>query len=201
MSQSRDATRTKTVILEATLKLLASEGTRVTIAQVAAAAGVSKGGLLHHFKSRENLFYEATVNSIERFRAEVLTFVDLSENAPGKLLRAYVRALCGGSEFVMRAFSHGAVWAQLNSIPGALHLNEMDSARWEQEFAADGLDQHIIDVVRLAAEGAVQARLTDNTFSRDDLEVVKVKLLTLTLPFAGKPAHFPQLLEAEPLDR
>src|SRR5699024_3252425 len=122
MSLSRDATRTKAVILETTLKLLATEGTGVTIAQVADAAGISKGGLLHHFKSREQLFHEATVDSIDRFRAEVLHFVDLSENAPGKLLRAYVRALCGGSPVAMRAFSHGAVWAQLNSIPGALTL-------------------------------------------------------------------------------
>src|SRR5699024_2025440 len=125
---------------------------------------------------------------------------DLSENAPGKLLRAYVRALCGGSPVAMRAFSHGAVWAQLNSIPGALTLNKVDSERWEQEFAADGLDPNVIEVVRLAVEGAVQARLTDNTFTDADLQQVKEKLLTLTLPFAGGPARLPQLGEAPPAD-
>lgn len=188
VNQVRDAERTKRHILDSTVRLLSAEGTGVTLARIAQDAGVSKGGLLHHFENRDHLLYAALIDANERFREEVMQFVDLSENVPGKVLRAYVRALCGGSEFVMRAFSSSGLWTQLQSYAGAKEIFQSDSVQWETDLAADGLDDDVILIVRLAAEGAVGAWLVESTFSDDHLVRARDRLVELTLPDGDRPA-------------
>lgn len=189
----RDAERTKRQILDATVRLLSTEGTGVTLARISKEAGVSKGGLLHHFENRDHLLYASLIDANNRFRDEVLGFLDLADNHPGKVLRAYVRALCGGSEFVMRAFSNSGLWTQLHSYEGAKAIFTNDAEQWEHDLAADGLDADVILVVRLAAEGAVGAWLIDGTFTDADLVRARERLIALTLPdSAGGPARLPQ---------
>lgn len=185
MSDIRDAPRTRRLILDAAAKCLADQGTGCSLAAVAQVAGVSKSGLLHHYPARDDLMRAVMQDSVDRFRAEILRFVDLSENYPGKVLRAYVRALCGGSDEAMLDFAHTSVWNQLSHVPGVEEMQQRDLEEWDAAFAQDGLDPDRVLVVKHAAEGVVGSRLYDPTFTETDLRRVRELLIGLTLPSQG----------------
>ena len=83
--------------------------------------------------------------------------LDASDERPGRLLRAYVRALCSGSEEVLRYFSPTPVWAGVFEFPEAIEVSERDAAWWAENLAADGLSPQRVLVVRRAAEGLAMA--------------------------------------------
>ena len=92
---SRNAERTRHGILHAARAVLAERGTATTVQEVATAAGMSKSGLLHHFVSRDVLLRAVVEDCLQQVHGRVMAHLDLAENRPGKVLRAYVRALCG----------------------------------------------------------------------------------------------------------
>ncbi|WP_136034711.1 TetR/AcrR family transcriptional regulator [Microbacterium sp. PF5] len=150
---SRNAERTRGVILDAAVEALATHGTGISLAAIAQRAGVSKGGLLHHFPSKDALILALVEDSNRKFREHVAEFLDLSENEPGKMLRAYVRALCSGGEATTHYFTTAPAWAGIYQIPEIVALSTSDAAWWETQLALDGLSPERIMVVRHAAEG------------------------------------------------
>ncbi len=64
----------------------------LTLDSVAKEAGVSKGGLLHHFRSKDMLIETMLRRLFEDFAARVQTYADQETPTPGRWLRAYVRA-------------------------------------------------------------------------------------------------------------
>ena len=52
----RDSIRTRRALLDTAARLVAERGAGISLDLIAQSAGVSKGGLLHHFRSREALF-------------------------------------------------------------------------------------------------------------------------------------------------
>jgi AcrR family transcriptional regulator len=84
-------------ILYAFEGLLIAEGERAaTLDAVAAAAGVSKGGLLYHFKSREAL----TGGLVQKLRALADADFQFMRNAPEGAARYYVRtSVFAGTSF------------------------------------------------------------------------------------------------------
>lgn len=139
------------------MQAITERGTGVSLSQVASLAGVSKSGMLHHFGTREQLFIAVVEDANERFRTEVLAHLDLSENRPGKMLRAYVRALCGGSAEVAQYFASAPTWNGLDTIPALAQAMEADDQWWTERFTLDGLDPDLVQVVRRAAEGIAAA--------------------------------------------
>ena len=154
---TRNAERTRTAVLKAAVKVLAERGTGASLAQIAEVAGVSKSGLLHHFASREQLIIALMEDVVATLREAVMQHLDVSEERPGRLLRAYVRALCSGSEDVLRYFSPTPVWAGVFDFPEAIEVAERDAAWWAEHLAADGLSPRRVLVVRRAAEGLAMA--------------------------------------------
>jgi AcrR family transcriptional regulator len=150
---SRNAERTKAAILDAAVEALASHGTGVSLAAIAQGAGVSKGGLLHHFPSKDALILALVEDANRKFREHVAQFLDLSENEPGKMLRAYVRALCSGGEATTHYFTTAPAWAGIYQIAEIVALSEADARWWKTQLALDGLSEERILVVRHAAEG------------------------------------------------
>lgn len=153
----RNAERTRRAVLDAAIALLNERGTSVSLADVAERAGVSKGGLMHHFPSREALFNALAIDVLDRFRAAVNAHLDLSENTPGKLLRAYVRTLCGGAPDVMREFSASPIWNTLTHNPEIATAMSEDNELWRTDLSADGIDATHVAIVRRAAEGLAAA--------------------------------------------
>ena len=182
--QKRNTERTRRAVLDAAVHAILERGTGVTLAEIADSAGVSKSGLIHHFGSRDQLFIDVVKDMSEQLRATVVAELDLSENHPGKMLRAYVRALCkGGAEAAAaRDFASAANWNGLYAIPVIAALLEEYDAWWGEQFAADGLSAERIQIVRRAAEGVVAAVLQGG---EDESSIATARRLLLELATEG----------------
>jgi len=152
----------------------------VALGDIAQQAGVSKGGLLHHFPSRNALFLAVAEDALGSVRSRVQSTVDLSENRPGKLLRAYVRVLCGDEDAARTSYDPSGLWSALDAVPGVARLLEEDTAWWHTAFASDGLHPDRILVVRHAAEGLAAAFAFDSAVTADTLAHARMVLLALT---------------------
>lgn len=177
---TRNAERTRRAILDAAERSLREHGAGVSLVDIAAASGVSKSGLLHHFKTRNALLLAVTEDALERFRSNVMEFVDLAENHPGKVLRAYVRALCGGSREAMEFLTFSGLWNNVHMIAGATEAIEADGAEWTAAFARDGLHPDRILVVKHAAEGLAEAAMYDASIGEAELARGRQILLAFT---------------------
>lgn len=155
--KTRSTERTRRAVLDAAFAAVAERGTGVSLAHVADLAGVSKSGLLHHFGSREQLFVAVVDDANERFKVIIESHLEPDDASPGRWLRAYVRALCGGSEEAARYFDTAPAWNGLFSVEGVPAIMEADAAWWTRCFAADGLHPQRVQIVRRAAEGIAAA--------------------------------------------
>src|SRR5688500_5757292 len=97
---TRDKERTRRAILVAAEKMFSERGSKARLADIAASAGVTQSGIRHHFHSREALLFGVAEDIVQRYWTEIHNMVDLSENRPGKLMRAYVRALTGADDLL-----------------------------------------------------------------------------------------------------
>lgn len=179
---TRDRERTRAAVLEAAERLLGEQGTRVSVAEVAGAAGVSKSGLLHHFPSREALLLAVAERGLQGLVDEVDRHLDPDDTAPGRRTRAYVRALCGGSPTSAALFSPTALLNALLDVEGAEELVRADAEHWRRFFLDDGLPAARHLVVRHAAEGLAAASTVDPYLTGDELAVARDALLDLTRP-------------------
>ena len=182
--KSRSSEKTRRAILDVAARQVAQHGLAVSLSKIAAAAGVSKGGLLHHFPSREDLIRALGKDCIEMLRTEVQGFIDLSENRPGKMLRAYVRALCGGSRAAMVYFADSSNWFALIDVPEIKQAVTENARWWDEQFLADGLALERIQLVRRAAEGVAAAHVWGEA---DDGEVGRLRDLLLALTEQSVP--------------
>ncbi len=180
---SRNTERTRAAILAAARTVVTERGTATTLQQVAEVAGLSKSGLLHHFANKNELFLAVMRDYFEGLRAAVSAQIDLSENHPGKALRAYVRALCAPDSPVRAEFaSYADFGTYLESLPGVHELNLEDNAYWREFLAQDGLDPELISIVRYAAGGLAAASAYDENVLTADLPRAYPKLLAMTEP-------------------
>jgi AcrR family transcriptional regulator len=154
---TRNAERTRAAVLAAAAEAMAERGTGVSLDHIATRAGVSKSGLQHHFPSREALIVALVDDAQQQLREAVMSHLDLSENTPGKLLRAYVRAMTSGSDATTHYFTAAPSWAGIAQIPKVMEITAADAQWWKENLAADGLDADRITVVRRAAEGLAAA--------------------------------------------
>lgn len=178
--QTRNAERTRRAVLDAATKVILEKGAAVTLAEVADAAGVSKSGLIHHFGSRDRLFIAVVEDVSAQFREAVLAQLDLAENYPGKMLRAYVRALCAGSSDALAArdFTSVSNWSAMYGIAAVAEAFQEHDAWWTEQFAKDGLSADLIQIVRRAAEGVAAAALQGG---EDEAGIATARRLLLDL--------------------
>lgn len=149
-------------ILEAYCTLLRTDGERAaTMDATAALAGVSKGGLLYHFPSKDALA-EAV---IERLLDTAREDNERMAAAPEGAARYYVRtSTVGDTEFdacyqaVVRlaAGSHTPAVAALDRVHGD----------WERLVRADVADPHAAEAIMLIGEGLYYHSTLPGSWSR-----------------------------------
>lgn len=178
--RTRNTERTRRAVLDAATQAILDRGAAVTLAEIAGEAGVSKSGLIHHFGNRDQLLVAVAEDVSEQFREAVVSQLDLSENFPGKMLRAYVRALCaaGTAAAAARDFTAASNWNGLSAITAAAEVFEERDAWWNAQFAADGLSAELIQIVRRAAEGVAAAALQGG---EDEASIATARRLLLEL--------------------
>lgn len=81
----------KSNLLDAAAEILIHESAqKLTLNLVAKKAGVSKGGLLHHFPSKEKLLDGLFHRELNLFRDEILAAMEKDPVATGRAARAYI---------------------------------------------------------------------------------------------------------------
>lgn len=175
---TRNLERTRKAILSAATSAVLSHGTSVSLESIAASAGVSKGGVIHHFPTKETLLADVVRESLAAFRARVHERVDLTENHPGKLLRAYVRALLDDSE-TGGVFVYPGVWRMLEEVQGVSEEIRQEADYWRDNFAADGLDADRTLLAQNAAEGVAANAQWDSGYTPEKIRQARDAILSL----------------------
>jgi AcrR family transcriptional regulator len=135
-------------ILAAAGRIIAREGSeRLTIASVAAEAGLSVGGLRYHFASKRDLLSGLVDASVEGFDRMLAS----AGSEPGDRTRAYIAATlsdCDGS-FDLASGLLAAVAIDSTLLQPLQHHFH----RWQDLLAHDGIDPSVATAVRLAMDG------------------------------------------------
>lgn len=145
-------------LLEEAARIAATEGLAgVTIDAVSKAAGVTKGGLFHHFASKQALIDGLMAESLAWIDAEIDRRMAADPDPAGRFTRAYVDCLFDDFER-----DDTPLWAAVcASLLGDASLRQAwkdwTEKRLEQ-FPDEGADVSLT-LVRLAADGAWYAAL------------------------------------------
>ncbi|MGY6547775.1 MAG: TetR/AcrR family transcriptional regulator [Roseinatronobacter sp.] len=140
-------------LLDMAANLAADLGiTAVTTQAVAAGAGVTKGGLFHHFANKDALLDAMVTDILQRVDAVIDARMALDPDPYGAFTRAYVAcALAPEHEALGRAWK--ALGVSMTAEHRLLRLwSDWLDARLRRHAATDGTRMH--EIVRLAADGA-----------------------------------------------
>lgn len=162
MKKKRNREETRKRILQATHELLREGGylTRFSLDAVAEAAGVSKGGLMHHFGSKDALLQAAARDAIDRFEVQMAAEMAAGVREPGDFTRAYVELILGDGV-------DGVDSQHLSPILlNYLRLAGQDAAsrfrHWQAWTDVDGIDVDLATIVRLAVDGLLYTEMIDS---------------------------------------
>lgn len=192
MKKEISQTNTRQLILQAANRLVLEKGvTHLTLEAVAKKAGVSKGGLLYHFPSKEDLIKNLIEHLNAQFEGEVARQLNLEtaakpagadDQAAGSWLRAFVRATFDANKLENNWLgSSAAILAAISTNPHLLEPFRQSFAGYQQHAEQDGLDPVLATVIRLAADGLWLAELFELAPPGGELrEQVERRLLELT---------------------
>lgn len=170
MNDKTPSSTTRDTILRAAGQVVLSDGVaRLTLEAVAKEAGLSKGGLLYHFPSKQALIEGMLSQLSDVFTARLERALDTDDSADdrGRWLRAYARATFAAEQEPL-AVSAGLL-AAVATNPDLLAPLRDNFARWQQLAEADGLDPAVATLIRLAVEGLWFADLFDFASPREPL--------------------------------
>lgn len=176
----RTPARTRQKLLDAAATVIRKRGTGATLDDIAAASGVSKGGLLYHFSTKDELFQALASNLFQEFRQAVHAAVEPADTSPGRLTRAYIRASMDtrGSQYTLR--DELILTAQLMTHPGIAEIARAESEQWNAELRADGLSEETRALAVAAADGIASASIWGDVTSPDERDRLQQRLLALT---------------------
>jgi AcrR family transcriptional regulator len=156
MPRGGDPEATRAAILDAAQALLLAQGPAgLVLDAVAAAAGVSKGGLLYHFPSKEALVAGLTQRMLEGFDATQSALHDGDAAATGAWTRAYLRSTVTdtGDPADDSARLLAGLLAAIGGDPARLDAIRARFHAWQERLEADGIDPVQATIVRLASDG------------------------------------------------
>ena len=181
MKQKDISNATQTTILESAAKVVLEQGVgALTLDAVALEAGVSKGGLLYHFPSKNKLIG----GMIERLIAEFDSMLaeELSKSN-GDWLPAYIRASFQSNPKLDSMGS--ALFAAVANDPELLEPLRAHYVKWQNQVTANAPTPEIGVIVRMAIDGLWVSDLLD--FAPPS-PTTRKKMLTALLKLAGKEA-------------
>jgi AcrR family transcriptional regulator len=170
---------TRARLLDAAVAVVRREGAQsLTLDAVAAQAGVSKGGLLYHFRSKRDLLD----GMVDRWLAEWQEQIDRDSGDQG-FLTGYVNAThLGGAGPEEREAEFGLM-AALIADPEVLEVVRRRYADWQEQVVREADDPVEATIARLATDGLWFADLLGFAPPRGELrERVLARLHQLARP-------------------
>jgi AcrR family transcriptional regulator len=161
--------RTSDRLLDAAAVVVRRDGAQaLTLDAVAAEAGVSKGGLLYHFKSKRELVEAMVQRWLAQFQREI-------DDADPHFVRGWVKASDPAGEEL-------GMLAALVADPELLGTVRRQYAIWQDRVEREGSDPVDATVARLAADGLWLAELLGLGPPTGEL---RAKVVTRLLELAG----------------
>lgn len=144
---------TRRIILDAANQIVLTQGVEhLTLEATAREAGISKGGLLYHFPSKEALIAGMIQYYLERFTRDFnASAQDDRGPSSGQWTRAYLETTFADNERHPR-MSPGLL-AAISVDPSLLHPLQFTFAEWVARLEQDGIDPVLATIARLAADG------------------------------------------------
>jgi AcrR family transcriptional regulator len=165
-------------ILDEAIRLATEKGlAEVTIQAVASGAGVTKGGVFHHFASKQALIDALFADTMSKIDAEIERWIGEDEIAYGRFTRAYVQTLTAGEQF--------GIGSPFDTLGMAVMSDPALSRSWE-EWLNGLLERHkatdsdpVLEIVRFAADGAWLSHLGGSR-SREQVLGLQERLIAMT---------------------
>lgn len=145
------AAQTRSKIIQAANQITLVDGiNQLTLEAVAETAGISKGGLLYHFPSKETLIESMIDHYLSQFEARLERYLAQGTGKAGDWLRAYVQATFDTDE-AETAISAGLM-AAIAVKPELLQPMQARYRLWQQRLNT-GHDPALSTIIRLAMDG------------------------------------------------
>jgi AcrR family transcriptional regulator len=127
----------------------------LTLDAVAAEAGLSKGGVLYNFPTKDELVGGMVERLIGQTEAEIRRLMDADPEPKGRMLRAYLGVTFpkGGTEPARVNQVAAVLLSAILTNPNLLEPARRHFHAVQERLREDGLDQHLAHIVRLAADG------------------------------------------------
>lgn len=195
------------MILEAASNLVQEQGaSALTLDATCAKAGMSKGGLLYHFRSKDDLMLALLGYQHRIMDALIQEAYDRDEvpDLPGRHHRALIRAMFQllGSESPTQFSIVGGIAVQLMATGGQCHqgLQEHFSCKmelWSGKMGQDGLPSLNSWLIHCTIDGIITHQIMHQKLpDRDVLEQMRSHLLSLAVPPSDLlPTHNPRETE------
>ncbi len=140
---------TRERLLDAASRLVNRSGpSHLTIDQIAEEAGVSRGGLLYHFRDREAILGGLLDQTIETFCNKLRAYRN-EHPGSGAFTRAYLNTLGRAQPSGVNA----SIAAAALSAPELLDPIRTHRAEWQERTEKDDIDPVEATIVRLAIDG------------------------------------------------
>jgi AcrR family transcriptional regulator len=157
----------------------------LTLQSVATSASVTKGGLLHHFASKQALVEAVFADLLAKLDREIDQLMEKDTAAPGRFTRAYIDAF-----FQVTREGAGSAWAALS----VSCLNDAKLRALWSDWMHQRLEQHAdtdadprLQVARYAADGIWLANLMEKDgIEPQKLERLRTELHIMTGKAAGR---------------
>lgn len=135
---ARPATDLRERALAAAVTVVIRDGAvALTMDAVAKEAGVSKGGVLHHFSTKEGLVGEVVAALVEQWEAAVQAQADADPEPVGRYVRAFLEAM---SRPELAQVGRGLL-AAVAVNPELLDPMRQSYLRCQKKLEADGIDK------------------------------------------------------------
>lgn len=152
MNKKRSSTDTRELILTAAANVVLSQGaSKMTLEAVAKEAGVSKGGLLYHFPSKDALVEGMIEHMVQGLTDRIRKAYEQDEfgTNQGRWLRALTKANFQSQDLELSAGLTAAVLLQ----PDLLEANRRAYETRQQLIEQDGVDMVWANIIRLVGDG------------------------------------------------
>ena len=151
--QQRKAASTKASLIAAAAEVVRVHGVaNLTLERVADTAGVSKGGLLYHFGSKQQLVLGLLTDTLSRADASLQDMAAQNELTDGAFTKAYLDYVRSGRHDEVD--SGASVFAAAAINDGDLAPAQAQFARWQERLVhADGVDPTAALLARVVGDG------------------------------------------------
>ncbi len=169
-------TSKRNLLLSAANQIVLGQGAaQLTLDAVAKDAGVSKGGLLYHFPSKDALIAGMIQHSIEGFERRLAEVYAGLPDGHGRWLRAFVEASFEDDDISPNVFT--AMTTAVANRPDLLQPIQSQLNQWMEKATEDGVSPEIAQLVIAATNGVWLERIFWHDASHERLKKCLLDLI------------------------